>query len=419
MEYIRKIVAGDAGNCARCNKPLGLIRKEPDSSWGFTGKLCSECYDYVNKRIIKYDVMYIGGYSKLPIEIEGVLFVYLFDNRDMIVFKPNNKNNSALYIEADRLVDSNIITQTEKSIRRTITTAGISRLSEKKLLQIDFKDNENKNESLILDIKGDLESAANTVYLLLRKARDRIDTSTSDTLYQSSNESDYDKEQDVNIPDTPQVLTCTNCGIQLKEAVRFCPNCGSPIGGTPQVLTCTNCGIQLKEAVRFCPNCGSPIGGSIVSNITTPIKKEQPMVTDHNKEKAYYRGEGELIIRTTKHHGVGRKAASFLVGGPIGYAIAGRDSKRTSKVQGTLVITNKAIYCAGNKIEYDNIIALTIKGTIQKKIYLTLDKNIQAGGRGPGIGGGSRISIEVEISSKDIDDIFRALEQARMAGIEF
>jgi hypothetical protein len=83
------------------------------------------------------------------------------------------------------------------------------------------------------------------------------------------------------------------------------------------------------------------------------------------------------------------------------------------------VITNKAIYCAGNKIEYDNIIALTIKGTIQKKIYLTLDKNIQAGGRGPDIGGGSRISIEVEISSKDIDGIFRALEQARMAGIEF
>jgi hypothetical protein len=389
MEYIRKIIAGDAGNCARCNKPLGLIRKEPDSSWGFTGKLCSECYDYVNKRIIKYDVMYIGGYSKLPIEIEGVLFVYLFDNRDMIVFKPNNKNNFALYIEADRLVDSNITTQTEKSIRRTIITAGISRLSEKKLLQIDFKDNENKNESLILDIKGDLESAANTVYLLLRKARDRIDTSTSDTLYQSSNESDYDKEQDVNIPDTPQVLTCTNCGI------------------------------QLKEAVRFCPNCGSPIGGSIVSNITTPIKKEQPMVTDHNKEKAYYRGEGELIIRTTKHHGVGRKAVSFLAGGPIGYAIAGRDSKRTSKVQGILVITNKAIYCAGNKIEYDNIIALTIKGTIQKKIYLTLDKNIQAGGRGPDIGGGSRISIEVEISSKDIDGIFSALEQARMAGIEF
>ncbi len=65
--------------------------------------------------------------------------------------------------------------------------------------------------------------------------------------------------------------------------------------------------------------------------------------------------------------------------------------ERTSKVEGTLVVTNKAIYCAGNKLEYDNIIALTIIGTVQKKIYITLDKNVQAGGRGTGIGGDSRI----------------------------
>jgi len=324
------------------------------------------------------------------------LFIYfhLFDDRNMIVFKPDNKNNFAIYILADHLIDSNIITQTEKSVKRTIITAGISKSSEKKLLRIDFKDDENKNESLILDIKDNLESASNTIYLLLRKMRNIIDTSLN-TLDQSPNRSISDKEQDDDI---------------------------SEISDLSPSLTCPSCGTQLKEVVRFCPSCGCPVGGSTTnttSSITPPMIREQPtVIPTRNKERVYYKGEGELIIRTTKHHGVGRKAASFIAIGPIGYAILGRDSKRTSKVQGTLVVTNKAIYCAGNKLEYDNIIALTIKGTIQKKIYLTLDKNLQAGGRGQGIGGGSKISIEIEINSKDIDGIFRALEQARMEDLE-
>ena len=81
----------------------------------------------------------------------------------------------------------------------------------------------------------------------------------------------------------------------------------------------------------------------------------------------YYRGEGELLVRTTKHHGAGRKAASFIAGGGIGYLVAGRDSKRTTKSKGTIVVTNKAVYCAGNKFEFDNILAMTRKRYIPKE----------------------------------------------------
>ena len=61
----------------------------------------------------------------------------------------------------------------------------------------------------------------------------------------------------------------------------------------------------------------------------------------------------------------------------------------------------------------------TVKGTLQKKIHLTVSKDVQAGGRGEGLGGSSRISIELEISTKDINGLFKGLENARMADVEF
>lgn len=162
-------------------------------------------------------------------------------------------------------------------------------------------------------------------------------------------------------------------------------------------------------------NCGSPMNAPQGTQAQAPASPTETQ----EKEKVFYRGEGELIIRTTKHHGAGRKAASFIAGAGVGYLIAGRDSKRTTKASGSLVVTDKAIYCAGNKLEFDKIIGVTIKGTLQKKIHLTLDQDAEAGGRSKGLGGGGRISIEVEIATKDIDGLFKGLENARMGNIAF
>ncbi|MBS3921534.1 MAG: zinc ribbon domain-containing protein [Nitrosarchaeum sp.] len=177
-------------------------------------------------------------------------------------------------------------------------------------------------------------------------------------------------------------------------------------------MFCGKCGAQVPDENKFCSGCGSPMNGTSSPQITTPPTSEK-------KEKVYFRGEGELIIRTTKHHGAGRKVGSWLLGGPIGYAVIGRDSKRTTKAKGTLIVTEKAIYCAGNEYPFDKIIATTIKGTIQKKINVTLDKDVGGGGRGQGVGGGDRISVEIEISTDDINGLFKGLEQARMGKVEF
>lgn len=175
---------------------------------------------------------------------------------------------------------------------------------------------------------------------------------------------------------------------------------------------CSNCGSQVLEGSKFCSSCGS----SVVSVVNPPRPSTQ---TTSEKEKVFFKGEGELIVRTTKHHGVGRKAASWLLAGPVGYALVGRDSKRTTKAKGTLIVTDKAIYCAGSQYPFDKILATTIVGTFQKKIHVTLDKDIGAGGRGKGLGNSERISVEIEINTEDIDGLFKGLEAARMSNIQF
>ena len=202
-------------------------------------------------------------------------------------------------------------------------------------------------------------------------------------------------------------------------------------------MHCSGCGRNNSAEAKFCAGCGGKLGAAedespeqheeelkstrddLVEKVETMQAEESIHKLEEGKEKVYYRGEGELLVRTTKHHGAGRKAAAFIATGGVGYAIAGRDSKRTTKAKGSIVVTNKAIYCAGNKFDFDQILAMTVKGTLQKKIHLTLDKEVGAGGRGAGMSGSSRISIEIEISTKDINGLFKGLENARLSGVEF
>ena len=195
-------------------------------------------------------------------------------------------------------------------------------------------------------------------------------------------------------------------------------------------MFCGKCGNKNPDENKFCAGCGAqmqvpanPTNEDVVSTRNELVEKVETLQAEEKitqletgKEKVYYRGEGELLIRTTKHHGAGRKAMGFVTGT---YLISGRDSKRTSKAKGTIVVTNKSIYCAGNKFEFDKILAMSVKGTLQKKIHLTLDKDVGAGGRGAGTGGASRISVDIEIKTQDIDGLFKGLENARMSGVEF
>ncbi|UCC17953.1 MAG: zinc ribbon domain-containing protein [Dehalococcoidales bacterium] len=58
------------------------------------------------------------------------------------------------------------------------------------------------------------------------------------------------------------IVTCENCGRELKPGAQFCPDCGTQIAvlkEVPQDGVCPDCGTQLKPNARFCPNCGKQI----------------------------------------------------------------------------------------------------------------------------------------------------------------
>jgi len=186
---------------------------------------------------------------------------------------------------------------------------------------------------------------------------------------------------------------------------------------------CQECGKEIDDGSKFCSGCGAIQNKTTqqtgVNNSTALSNMDKtPPDSQVEKEREYYRGEGELIVKRTEHRGAGRKAVSFIAGGGIGYLAFGRDKTRKSKAKGTIIITNKAIYCAGNDYPFDRILSITKGGRISKSIILTFEKEVAAGGRseGSGFGGTGGMSIEIEIKTQDIEGMFKGLENAKMDG---
>ena len=53
---------------------------------------------------------------------------------------------------------------------------------------------------------------------------------------------------------------CPKCGTLVQPGVRFCPQCGNPMGApapAAQGAPCPKCGQPVPAGVKFCPNCGA------------------------------------------------------------------------------------------------------------------------------------------------------------------
>ena len=76
-------------------------------------------------------------------------------------------------------------------------------------------------------------------------------------------------------------LKCVNCGAEVDENQKFCPECGTKIGefckncgarlsknqkfcpecGASQIFTCPSCKKEINKDAKFCPECGERLGG--------------------------------------------------------------------------------------------------------------------------------------------------------------
>ena len=55
-------------------------------------------------------------------------------------------------------------------------------------------------------------------------------------------------------------MRCTKCGNEIRDGVKFCPQCGEEVKEDKRVKFCTKCGSELHEEAVFCANCGASIG---------------------------------------------------------------------------------------------------------------------------------------------------------------
>ncbi len=67
------------------------------------------------------------------------------------------------------------------------------------------------------------------------------------------------------------MVACKNCGCELKEGAKFCPECGTEViveKFSSENQFCPNCGYKMPKGLKFCPVCGSPTSNAPQVNNT-------------------------------------------------------------------------------------------------------------------------------------------------------
>ncbi|MFQ5584209.1 MAG: tetratricopeptide repeat protein [Calditrichia bacterium] len=68
-------------------------------------------------------------------------------------------------------------------------------------------------------------------------------------------------------------MKCNNCGYELPEDAKFCPNCGETVARIEKSKECKNCGTLNTADARFCRNCGTALAKSTKSTIKPKVVK--------------------------------------------------------------------------------------------------------------------------------------------------
>jgi hypothetical protein len=113
----------------------------------------------------EYEVTYYGGNSQLPVQIDGWLYLYLFDQVNKIIFKPKSKDGFYIYIKSNEIKGCKIVSKNEASLKKAVITTGLLRTTENRYLQLDYSFR-SKEESLILDAGKAVDEINTTISLM-------------------------------------------------------------------------------------------------------------------------------------------------------------------------------------------------------------------------------------------------------------
>jgi ribosomal protein S27AE len=300
----------------------------------------------------------------------------------------------------------NIETREEASRVKEIFTIGRSKLKERKYLKIDLLE-DNKREYLLfeLDKKEMLKEIINQLLNSLRKdfTKEQSFSKKESNPYQMLSNNNIINNNSIipKLSDTPQIEKYDEHIREMSTNDIDIDDADDDESNTVVELTrsCPNCNAINDLDDTFCSKCGNKLVEYEYSSKPVNIYEINPEV-EQQKEKIIYKENGEVIVKRVEHKGTGRKIASWLLAGPIGYVAIGRDKTRKRNVKGVLTVTNKAIYCSVNVYPFDQIVAITNE---RKKLLLILDKTMS----------GTHFTVTLYIRTKHLDRLFHALENAR------
>jgi hypothetical protein len=157
---------------------------------------------------------------------------------------------------------------------------------EKRFIQLDFLDasNNNKQETALFELEDsdDINNVHNMIFLIKGKAKN---------LTQPEHRTDLNTQNS----DTRLVLE-TESTSDVEHVME-------------QKTYCNKCGNESDIENKYCSNCGT-ILADIVTEDQEEDESEVKRITesyDPEKEKAYFRDDGEIIVKRTEHRGAGRK----------------------------------------------------------------------------------------------------------------
>jgi ribosomal protein S27AE len=300
----------------------------------------------------------------------------------------------------------NIETREEASRVKEIFTIGRSKLKERKYLKIDLLE-DNKREYLLfeLDKKEMLKEIINQLLNSLRKdfTKEQSFSKKESNPYQMLSNNNIINNNSIipKLSDTPQIEKYDEHIREMSTNDIDIDDADDDESNTVVELTrsCPNCNAINDLDDTFCSKCGNKLVEYEYSSKPVNIYEINPEV-EQQKEKIIYKENGEVIVKRVEHKGTGRKIASWLLAGPIGYVAIGRDKTRKRNVKGVLTVTNKAIYCSVNVYPFDQIVAITNE---RNKLLLILDKTMS----------GTHFTVTLYIRTKHLDRLFHALENAR------
>ena len=132
-------------------------------------------------------------------------------------------------------------------------------------------------------------------------------------------------------------IYCMNCGIELNDDARFCPECGSPTmlgaglvepGGQAQVA-CPSCGALNNSTNKHCSECGAAMWQPKVD-----LRESTTSMRINHEREVYTTGESRQ--RTLFYGGIAAAALAVVVG--TGFAVTGVLSNSDGEVQPVIPI---------------------------------------------------------------------------------